>query len=71
MPESKSKLLAALDALPEKRIGGHRRAFTPDEDAALLKYHSIRMWDDLAEAFGCSENTLRRRLRELTAGRAG
>jgi hypothetical protein len=63
-------IAAALEAMPAKKIGGIRRAFTVAEDTDLLKYQPIRTWGQLVEAFGVSENTLRRRWRELQARKA-
>ncbi len=62
-PES---ILAAM--LP-KRSGAPKREFSPEQDAALLKYRPIRTWEQLHQAFGLSENTLRRRYRELKDGK--
>lgn len=61
-------LLARIEALPD-RVGHLRgRAWTPEEDAALLKYWPIKTQADLARALGVSIGTARDRYKLLTRG---
>lgn len=57
-------LQARLDALPEPRKV-ERKPWTPEEDAALLKYWPIKRHSDVAKALGRCENICRYRLDAL------
>ncbi len=57
--------LSALAALPEVGIGRHAPAFTPEENEALLKYWPIKSKSEVARILGVSEDTARKRYREL------
>jgi hypothetical protein len=57
-----------LAAMPPRHIGPPRKTFTEGEDRLLLKWKPVRTWRQLEEVFGCGEDTLRRRYRELTSG---
>lgn len=59
-------LFALLDAMPDREIGGGRRAWTPEEDAALLRYWPVKRHRDVCRTIGVSENTALNRYRELT-----
>lgn len=63
IPES---LRVAFDALPDRPNGSPRRAWTTEEDSALLKYWMLKKQDDVARLIGVSVGTARRRYAELT-----
>jgi len=58
-------LEAALAACGNTGYGRNSRPFTPEEDAAILKYYQIKRKDDLAKVFGCCAETLRKRYNVL------
>jgi hypothetical protein len=59
-------LLAALDALKPKQKGALGFDWTPELDAALLRYWPIKDQKEVCAVLGCSPNTARARYRELT-----
>ena len=61
-PEMQGK----LDRYGNTKIGAPARQFTPEEDAALLKYYMVKRKDDLERVFGCCATTLRKRYNKLT-----
>lgn len=59
--------LSALDALPAKKRPGWSHPWTPEEDAALLKYWRIKKQADVARVLGLSVSACLKRYEELTA----
>jgi hypothetical protein len=60
-------LMAAIEALPLACHGSPRKAWTEEMDRALVKGRELdRTWDDICRVLRVSENTARRRYRELT-----
>ena len=64
--EIPAELRAALDAVPDRKIGSKLRKWTEAEDAALLEYWPLKNHTLLAKAIGVSEKTALNRYRELT-----
>lgn len=63
--EISEELIHKLEALTDK-TGPSGFPWTPEKDAALLRYWKLKRQDDVAKVLGCSANTARFRYRELT-----
>lgn len=61
--EIPAHLLALLEAVPDKHHT--TRAFTPEMDAAILKFYPVKVKSRLAKALGISKERLRERWEEL------
>lgn len=59
------RMLEELDALPDSR-GVLRHEWTPEQDAVLLKYWTVKRQVDVARVLGMCTNSCRDRYRELT-----
>ena len=58
--------LEDLENLPDRYWGGTARAWTKEEDEALLKYWQAKKKRDIAKCFHRTEASLRDRYKELT-----
>ncbi len=59
-------LIDKMESLPKAGRGVQAYEFTPEQDAALLKYWPIKRHRDVAKALDISEATAIRRYRQLT-----
>lgn len=57
---------ASFESLPDVKLGVAGVQWTEDMDAALLKYWTVKRQCDVAKLLGVSEDTARKRYRELT-----
>lgn len=62
-------LLARIEAVPDTRMGNAPATWTPEQDAALLKYWEGKNKRMLSRVIGWSEKCCRDRYRELIGGR--
>jgi len=58
--------LSALEALPDKCNTGTRINWTPELDAALLKYWPVKRHDQIAKILGICQTSCVARYRQLT-----
>jgi transcription initiation factor TFIIIB Brf1 subunit/transcription initiation factor TFIIB len=58
-------LLERLESLPDKQTGRGGHAWTEQEDAILRRYWPIKRQSDVAKVLGMSQDTCRKRYREL------
>ena len=56
----------ALDELPDAKVGTKSFPWTPELDELLLKYWMVKYKRDVCRLLGCTDNTARKRYRELT-----
>ena len=56
----------AFEALPDARIGSAGTKWTDEMDDALRKYWKVKRQSDVAKLLGVSEDTARKRYRELS-----
>jgi hypothetical protein len=58
--------LSALEALPDKGNIGTKINWTPELDAALLKYWPVKNHEQIAKILGMCQGTCKARYRQLT-----
>lgn len=61
-------IIKLLAELPDARTGAPPIAWTPELDAALLKFWPVKRKKDVAQILGRSVNVCRDRYQELIAG---
>jgi hypothetical protein len=64
--EISEELIQRLEQLEDRRDGHPGWPWTPEKDAALLRFWKIKRHEDVAKVLGCSRNTALERYRELT-----
>ena len=65
---SETELLERLDDLPDRHSGARVAEFTPEQDAALMKYWKVKRQSDVARIIGFCTNVCARRYNELVEG---
>jgi len=64
-PWADAELLAAVDALPDVKIGARSFDWTPDRNAALLAGWERKRKIDVAAAIGCNYTTAKKQYEKL------
>ena len=64
--EISPEIMEAIEGCRDTSNGNHGRVFTPEEDAAILKYYNVKRKEDLARVFDVCAETLRKRYNKLT-----
>jgi hypothetical protein len=61
MPWADSELRAALELLPNSKVGGVEKPWSSEQDELLLYYWPIKRKSDVAKLLGRGENACRSR----------
>ena len=67
--EIPEEFLKRLEAIEDTTHNTRGRKYEPWEDAAILKYWPIKNKKELAKEFGVTDDTLRKRYKELINGK--